>query len=305
MIDRTAITIGPGEVSWDGVTLKSEGDIMLTMNNDLFDVTTSGFGRLDRRRQDLQIEVTLTPKEWDDLGKLFPYATLQIGQSIYGATDKPLTIKTRNGRGWVVANAAITSLPDITLSANQAILGQVTFTGIIANNSDPADIESYLVSEDDPGALTAVDLGKIPNGLYTASWGSVLQNFHSEAGFNLSFDLGTEDVEVDGAGTVDKVLTNMEATATVVPVGPTAQQIVDILGDEIAIGQAPPKHDLVITGGRAGMPVVTLKNTLAQQSQGRTGSSVKRIGEVQFVSVRTVASGLLEALWTFGSVPAE
>lgn len=303
MIDRTAISIGPGMVQWDGITLHSEGDITMSINPDLFEVATSGHGRLDRRRQDIQIEVGLTPKMWDELAKLFPYATHQVGQSIYGATDKPLTIKPRNGPGWVVANAAITTMPPITLSANQAILGAMTFTGIIANNSDPGDIESYIDSENDPAPLTGFDLTKAPNGPYTASWGSVIEDFHSEAGFAISFDMSTEDVSVDGAGTVDKLLTALDATCTVIPVGVSAQEIIDILGDETGIGQAPPKNDLVIAGARPGMPLVTLKNCIARQSQGRTGATVKRIGEVQFESVRTQAAGLLEALWTFAAVP--
>ena len=305
-MDRTTINIGPGMVTWDGISIHVEDDIKMMISPKMFDVMTAGHGKVDSRREDLQIEVSLTPKMWTELAKLFPYATTEVGASIYGATDKPLVITPRTGganSGWTLTNAAITKLPSVTLSRNKAILGDMTFTGILANSGDPADISDYLATSAS-AALTGFDLAKIPNGLYTAAWGTVITGVHSEDGFVIDFDLSLEDTVVDGLGTIDKRLAGLGATCKVVPVGPNAQDVLDVHGLTTAIGQAPPKNSLVITGGVTGMPIVTLANCIAQTSSGQTGTKAKRLGEMEFSTLRTATSGVINALWTFAEVGA-
>ncbi len=285
--------MGPGLVIWDGATIHVEDEIKMKIAPKLFDVVTAGFGVVDRRREDMQIEVSFTPKMWDSLTKLFPYAATAIGASIYGATDKPLVIKPLSGSGWTISNAAITKLPNILLSGTKAMLGEMTLTGLLANSAGTGTMSSYIATAAG-GELAGFDLTKILNGLYTGAWGAGLTTFHSESGFEISFDLSLEDVKVDGLGTVDKMLTALAATCKVTPVGPSAGDVISIHGEK-AIGEGAPKNDLVITGGRAGLPVVTLKNCTAQMSSGRTGQKVKRIGEMEFKTVRTA---LGTALWT-------
>jgi hypothetical protein len=302
-MDRTTINIGPGIITWDSATIHVEDDIQLTLSPSLFEVITAGHGIVDRRREDLQIEVTGTPTMWNDIAKLLPYASLEVGASLYGATDKPLVITPRTGNGWTLTNAAITGLPTLSLTANRTPLGQITWTGLLANDGDPADIADYIATSTN-GALTGFDLTKVPSGLYTAAWGSVLTSFHSEDGFEISFDLQTEDVTIPGLGTIDKRLTSLTASCRVVPVGPDQQDILDVHGLTTPIGGASPKNDLVITGGRTGMPIVTLDNCIAQSSQGRTGRTAKRIGEMEFVSVRNATTGVIDPLWVISSVGA-
>jgi hypothetical protein len=299
-MDRTTINIGPGALTYDSASIHVEDEIRMNISPKLFDVATAGHGVVDHRREDLQIEVSFTPKMWTDLTKLFPYAQTEIGASIYGATDKPLVIKPRTGSGWTLANAAITKMPNIMLSGGKAILGEMTMTGLLANNGDPADIADYLATSSG-GALTGFDLTKIPNGHYTAAWGAVLSAFHAEEGFDISFDLSLEDVKVDGLGVVDKIMNGLAATCKVTPVGPDVQDILDVHGLTTAIGQSGPKNDLVITGQRSGLPIVTLDNCIAQMSSGRTGRTVKRIGEMEFKTVRSATTGVIDALWTFAA----
>lgn len=301
-MDRTTLNIGPGIITWDGASIHVEDNITLDIAPTMFDVLTAGHGKVDARREDLQITVRGTPKMWTDLAKLFPYAQHEVGQSLYGDTDKPLVIRPRSGvdTGFTLANARITKMPTITLASNKPILGEIEFTGLLANNGDPADIADYI-STSDGGALTGFDLSKIPNGLYQASWGTVLQDFLSEEGFQISFEQQISDVKVDGLGTIDKTLEGLMASCSVIPVGITAQQILDVHGATTAIGAAPPKHSLVITGQRTGLPIVTLANCLAETSQARTGRAVKRAGEFRFSTLRTANTGVIGALWTFGT----
>src|SRR4051812_38293438 len=96
-IDRTTLLRGPGKAVWNTTTLFSEVTILAQLITEYFDVPTSAFGRLGRRVKSKRIEVTLTPKMWTDLTIIFPYATANIGDQIFGATDLPLVITPRNG----------------------------------------------------------------------------------------------------------------------------------------------------------------------------------------------------------------
>lgn len=306
-MDRTTIYHGPGIAGWDSETIHFNDDLTVKLSPDLFEVMTQGFGRVDKRRRDMRVEISGTPTMWPATpAKLLPYGSLGIGASIFGATDKPFVITPQNGgddSGWTIANAAITSLPSITLAGDKPIFsGPATWTGILANNGDPSDLDDYIATSD-AGALTGFDLTKTPTGLYTAAWGSVFTGIYSEEGFTIKPSLSTEDVVVNGLGTIDMIVKSLDATLSVTPIGMSAADILAALGD-VNIGVAQAKNDFVITGGRTGMPIVTLKNTTFNFTGGRTGASAKRIGEIEIETIRTQTTGVIDALWTFASVGA-
>lgn len=300
-IDRATIHIGPGYITYNSASILSAEDITVTLPRTLFEVTANGYGVIDARKQDFQIQVNCTPLHWDNLATLMPYASQQIGTSIYGDTDKPLSIIPRSGAnsGITLANAAPTVLPNITFSAIKPALGQMTFTGIIANNADPALTASYYTTAA-VGVLPNPDLSKIPNVLYTASWGTVLQDFGSAEGFVIEPNLTTEDVSADDYGCVDKILTGLGCTVRVTPMGLTFAQILAALSGE-GIGAAPAKNALSISGSVVGSPTFNLANAIVEQGAGAYGNTVKRVGELQFRNVRTANAGLLQPLWTIGT----
>ena len=300
-IDRTNILKSPGTVEFDGATMFSEDDIQVTLIKELFDVQTSAFGRADRRVEGKRVEITITPKMWDNLDKLFPWATLQIGDVLYGATDKPAVITPRTGAPITVANCAVTSLAGIRLSATQSILTSMTITGLIANNAAPSALASYLSAGGSGSAtLSGLDLAKIPNRHYSAAWGAT-SGIIGEQGFEVTFNMSTEPDVVDGIGTVNMRLTELEAQATVTPVGMTEAQLLTMIGFDTGIGGSPAKNNLVITGEGSGAPIVTINNALVQQAPYQYGPNANRVGQVQFESVRNISSGALAALWEFGA----
>ena len=137
-LDRTLILKSPGFITWDGAAILSQGDITVSLITEFFEVGSSSHSVVSRRVMDQRVEIDFTPLMWNDLAKLIPYASANIGDTIYGATDKPMVITPRNGAPLTIANAAVTGLPSIKLSATQSILGAMKFTGLVANNSDPA-----------------------------------------------------------------------------------------------------------------------------------------------------------------------
>lgn len=295
--DRSAINYGPGKATFSTLDLFSEGDMTADIKEEFFEVKTSAFGTISNRRKNLQVDVSLTPKMLDAAtiaGVLLPYAAVQIGASIYGASDSPLVIIPRTGAtGITVANAQITKLPSLKLTADASVMGAMTFTGIIANASDPSALTSWYAISDTHAALTGFDKTKVPGGLYQATYGTITTPFFAEDGFAIDFALQLKDQMVEGL-TYDKTLESLTATCKCAPVGPALSALTALMSSSTPHGGEPPAADLVITG-----PInFTLKNCQIRQAQGRYGSSVKRVGEIEFVTQRTATNGLLDALWT-------
>lgn len=293
-IDRTTILKGPGYITYDGATILSDGDIEATLIVETEDVNTSAFGPVDARVIDKRIEVTVTPKKWANLAVLFPYASHQISQSIFGSTDRPLTVTTAES-SLTVANAAVTTIPNMTLRTRGggSILGQMTFTGLIANNASPAATASYY-SVGAGGNLPSLSLSDIKTEVFSATWNST--PLRGDEGFSVAFELNLANQVDDEVGTYDMRLQSLRATCSVVPRGMSASALAGLLSMGAAIGTAPAKHDLAISGG--GGVAVTLNNCLARQGQIRAGADVHRTGAIEFATVRTQSAGALGPLWS-------
>ena len=298
-MDRSTLFKGPGHIIFDGTAILAADDIQVKIADVLEDVNSNGYGVIDRRRKNRRIEITCTPLEWNNLALLFPYAALQIGESIYGDTDKTLEIVPRNGAlsGLTFGNAAVTKMPTARFSATKGPLGSMTFTAIIANNADPALDASYF-SVSGVGTLPEPDLSKIRNGIYTAHWGAgagSLLNLGSADGIELDTDLGLEWTDIDGYGSVDANLSGLVASVKLTPVNLSLAALMGAMGG--AIGASLAKKDLVIKNGAT--TVITVPGCQLITSEANYGNQQRRIGAIEFRSVRSAAvGGDLAPLWT-------
>lgn len=297
-LDRTLILKSPGTIAWDGATILAQGDITVELITEFFEVASSSHGVVSRRVLDRRVEISLTPLMWNDLAKIIPYASANIGDVIYGGTDKPMVITPRNGAPLTIANVAVTGLPSIKLSATQSIMGAMKFTGLVANNSDPATVANFFSfgTVGSNVAQTGLDLTKIPNALYTLAYNSV--NYRSQDGFDFEPDLGLEPDKADGEPTLNMRLTKLEARLRFTPTGITEAQYNTLLGLGMAfgIGVAPTGRAAAVTS--SGGPAVTLANTIVTTGRAGYGATLNRTGEIELQSVRTVTAGNLAALWT-------
>lgn len=300
-IDRTTTLFkGPGHIILNGTAFVVSDNITVKIADELWDVGSNGYGVIDRRRKDRKVVVTFTPLEWNNLGLLYPYASMQIGEPIYGATDTPLEIVPRNGAnsGLVLANVAVTKMPQAVFASSKLPMGQMEITGIIANNSEPTSDASYW-SLRDVGVLPAYDLTKIRNGIYTWSWGvgeGALTNIGvAEGGITVDADLAIDWDQTEGYGSISASLTGLVATASLTPVGLSLAQVLAAVGGPI--GAAPAKKDFVIKAGAA--TVATIPNCQLITGEAAWGNTNRRVGALQFKSVRTAAAGALANLWTF------
>jgi len=296
---RATILKGPAFISYDSANIHAEGDITVQVVTEYFDVSSSAFGNIGRRPSDRRVEINFVPRMWHSLSVLFPYATKQVGDRLFPATDKSLVITPRNGAPLTILNAAITSLPSVNLSAQASILGGMRFTGLVVDGGDPSDsADLFTFGTPATGAtMTGWDLTKIPNAKY-----GLVRNTHSfaaESGFALSFDLGLEPVKGDGETTIDYIVTGLGATLQFSPWGITEDAFRGLM-DLTAMGEEQTGYDSVITGEGSGKPVVTLANTyLAETASIGYGANLNRTGQVNLRAVRKVATNALTALWTF------
>lgn len=298
-IDRTTLFKGPGHIIFDGTAFLAADDIQVKLSDEFEEVNSNGYGVIDRRRKNRRVEITCTPLEWNNLALLYAYASTQIGESIFGATDKILQIVPRNGAnsGLTFANAAVTKMPLARFSASKGPLGSMTFTAIIANNSDPALDASYW-SVSDVGALPIPDLSKIRNGIYTAHWGAgggALLNLGGAEGIELDTELAINWTDIDGHGSVDANLGGLVASVKLTPVNLALSALLTAMGG--AIGASLTKKDLVIKNGAT--TVITVPNCQLISSEANYGNQQRRVGPIEFRSVRSAAvGGDLAPLWT-------
>lgn len=301
-IDRANILKGPAKAVWDSATILFGEDFSVDLVTEQFDVNSNSHGRVGRRWKNRYIEIKGVPLMWNDLTKLFPYATKNIGDALFGATDKPMVITPRNGAPLTVANVMPFALAGLSLHAAKPIMRSMTFRGLCANASDPALAASFfsfgVVGAD--VALTGLDLTKIPKGLYSAVMNAV--TYRGEEGFDIDFNLGLEPDHEQGLH-INYRVTELEAASKFMPAGLTEANYATLMGwGGIAQGDEYASYDLVISGAASGYPVVTLSKMQPQGGGVRYGARPLRNGEVQLASIRQVTAGNLTALWTFGTV---
>lgn len=301
IVDRTTLLKGPAYLTYDAAVIKFAADFTVELVGEKFDLTGISHGRIGRRVKDRRIEIRGTPLEWTDLGKLFPYATTQPQDRIYGAADKSAVITPRNGAPLTIPNVAVTKMPGITLHPSKSILRDMQWTGLVAKNANPALQASYYsFGEAASGvAQTAANLANIPNAFYSALFNG--STYKPEDGFDIDFDLGLEPDFQDGL-TIGMRLTALEAAVKFRPISLTEVQYAALMGwDTFQPGDDEFSGDMVISGDKAGKPTVTLSKMQVQAGGVNYGRET-RTGDVTLASVRQVSAGALTALWAFGTV---
>lgn len=304
-INRTNILKGPALIQYDGQTFWSKGDVALNFQPQTFPVQTSHFGEVDLRISDKTYEVSFEPSGRFTAGLaavLWPYATLAIGSSIFGASDKPLVIWSRDGKKLTLANAALTGMPNIRQSVSKTVQGPLKFTGILKNSTDPSAAGAYYTLETAsyPGD-SGFAVSDIPTKAYASAWGaSPWDAFHTEDGWEISFGLTIRPQKVDGHGTVDMTLQGLTVSAKCIPVGPAESDI---------LAKAMPATDLgsSIAAAAANLNIsatgvyVRIYNAGIVNSGFVYGSERKRIGATEWRATRTITAGSADPLFYIGT----
>lgn len=299
-IDRTTIISGPALVTYGGQSFWSKGDVILKPVIKRFPIPTAHFGKVDERPSDKRIEVTFEPSgrfTAELAAVLWPYASTVPGASVFGASDSPLVVHGRDGLKITVHNAALTQMPNIRMGVSVTTVGSLKFTGLLANNTDPTNAAAYYTSA---SASYPGDNGFLVSEIFTrgvqATWGSAApwDVFSAEAGVEIAFNLQLAEQMVDGLGTVDMTFQELDVSAKLIPVGPTAAQVLAAMNTSGALGASMGGGDnllLYALGTPAGAPRVEISSAALVDADIGYGNQRKRIGSCEWIATREIGIG--------------
>lgn len=281
-VTRTQIIREPGLIQYNGATFYSQEAITVTQKDELSDVNSVNFGKLEDRPSDRSFEIALRPVgAWENLATLFPYFAFLMGQEIFGSSDVPLVVWTQSGRKYTFKNVAITTPPDISPKVGDTLLQDMTFTGLLSQGAYPGDANAYYTlatGQTYPGD-SAFNRANILTRAPWITWNNsinpdsptVWDSFGTVDGVQIKHDLSLEAVKVNGLGTVGMRIKDYQISAQFQPVG--AFEMSDILnatGGNLALGSSPTINDLNIAFSGF---YVRLYNAALRQSSFKMGTA--------------------------------
>jgi hypothetical protein len=313
-ISRTdTIYRGRAIVTYDGVTLYSSSPVTVRTRQELFDIPVAGAGVIDRKIKQVVTEVTLTPHGEISAGilsKLFPHTSATPGSSAVPATDKSLVIHPANGKEKLTfKNAFVSKMPDLLLSTVKTALGQVTFTAFGTNAELWSVAEHFVKVEDAAFSDTGLSASGVKTVPYTASLGALSAPWNgilTKTGWTVSFDVGLDAQEEDTVGIFD-YLYNGQARISA-RCNPIGLKVADLHGLMLLQGTGAArgasgtglKQALTITGGSGN--IVLVVNNCVLETAPHQYDIGDRVNELEFVTVRSLTTGALDALFSIGLV---
>jgi hypothetical protein len=312
-LNRSLLTRGPAIVSYAGVTLYTNADILARFGPVWNPVNTSMYGQVDKFIKDRVYKLPLRLwGAWENLSVLFPGYALapQAGASIFGATVTPLVILARNNDQITYNNAQITRLANLYLGVDSDLFAaDVEFTCIIGNSSsttlfNPEDSNAYYATGTGVYADSAFAKTNYKRVRFTGAWGSKtgFTAVIPQKGFQVSWELDAKPLTCDGLGTVDFTIGEnvMQGTCKCIPIQPTIAQLeaqTAAQGVQLGTLLSNTAADLVLTGN-GGSPVITLKNAAITEHGYAFGIEPLRQGEVTWTTTRGFSANAPTAVAT-------
>lgn len=223
--------------------------------------------------------------------------------TLYLDRDWPLVIHTFAGVKLTLYNAAVVSMPPISLSAVKTLLGAVEFEGFLRNGKDWSDSAARWVIESAALSDTSFDPANIITQGYTAAWGASApwDSFQTADGFEVAFNLGLAPVSVDSLGIVSRRLQSLDVTARATPVGIDESAVLSklLLQDTGAKrGRSLSGDNLNISGTGV---YVRLYGAGLRQAPQNFSSGLGRVGSLEWFATRTFTGGAPDPLFHVGT----
>jgi hypothetical protein len=304
---------GPAIIQFKGVSYYFKTGLKGSVKRTLAKIHVDAFGQIAEVARDCVVEFTGTPAgaiRVADLAGQMPYLPSNIGQSIFGMADAPLTIQTMNdGAAITWQRGAISKYAPILLSATRGTIyqGDMTFSCLMASTFDTAAATAWKNIAPSPFADATFDPTTIQPAEYIAAWGSMAPYncMIAQEGFLLSPSIVTENISVDNYGIIDMALKSVGGSVRFKPANLSEPQLDALISLQGATALLPGAvmgdggNDLVITGKRL---VATLKTAGAVDYGLLYATGRLRAGEVAFAAATTFATGVPNPIFTFAVV---
>lgn len=298
---------GPAIITFKGLSYYFKGGIKRSLKRNTFKIESDVYGETDTRLKDTAVELTGTPAGQltsdVNMGKMFPYSVTDIGKSIFGASDSPLVIHTKDGVTITYARAAITKVPTLRLKPTDTLFGDMAFTCLGKSTVQPTDAGYFNALATAAFADATFDAETIKTARYTAAWGATAPYdvMGSKEGFELEVGLDLVPISVDDFGIVDMTLKSLSGMARFAPTSLTEAQVAALLAYQdtgaILPGQSMAKanQDLVIASD---VFSATLHKCGPVDMDSTFASGEHRHGVINWVAKRTWTTGVANPLWT-------
>ena len=302
-IDRSTIIRGPASITFGGQNFFTKDNVSVTVENSIAEQTSDIFGVVGRVKTDTQVRVSFTPVgdvQNAQTAVLYPYLSTALGTSIYGSSDSQLVITGLLNK-LIVENAAVTSMPSLTLGAGTTAFGEVEFTGLVKKGAEP-DLEAsyYVYSESSNSYPATFNPTNVKSGEYQATY---LGYTHaSTEGFTVDFDLSLAPVVADNNGTIDMRIQDVQWTANWSPiVANFPDYILQYLTQSVAPGQDVYTNSITIAG-QSGQISFTADKAALVSSDFTWGVDANLNGPISVQSVRDINSGALDPICAIATV---
>ena len=293
---------GPALIALGSTTIRTKGDVKVTLSLETFNIESSEYPVLDERLSGIPVTIDFEPVgevSSDLVSAMFAPLSAVIGSSLFGTSDVACTITPLSGTDKITFHcAAITKMTDIIISATKTSLGSMTITAILKNTTAWSNAAARLtVATVTAPTVAAIDPADIPTNPAKIKWGATAPwtTLQSREGVTVSFDMQTDDDITDEDGLVDMVLSGITAKATLSPMGCSAAQAITafalqgsgvVRGASLAARALQLEIESASVGGlKVVMPTATLKNL--PLLYGRTSP---RFGDFEFVSLPTTGT---------------
>lgn len=304
-INRSTIIAGPCQLTFDGSTFWSKGDVTLSPEFDLFPIQTSAHGQVDSRFRAKRYEVSFEPDGRVTsalIAVMWPWTTPTIGSSIFGATDKALVIIGRDGVIITLHNARITQMPSIRMGVGVTFAGPCKFTALLANSTDPTAAAAYLTVATSGYTDTGWSASDILTQPATAAWGSSpWASFQVDSpGWEITPTLSLAPVTVDSLGVVDMTLQGLKVQAKAIPVGVTAANIIAAMSSTAALGASVSTgQELIISSGTTPKNISVIVYNAAMIDASLVWSAAKkRVAQCTWEANLSITSGIADPLFS-------
>jgi hypothetical protein len=224
------------------------------------------------------------------------------GDALKVQVQSALVLWTHDGARLTVHNAALSGMPDLSLSAGETFWGQVTVEGYRRADTDtPAAGDGLLYRVENlpfPGS-PAINPADIPTVPYTVSFqpagGGAAQGFVLRDPLKVSFDLQSDEVNTDAEGLVARAISNLTASATLRPVNRDAFALLDAVTSQNAPrGASLPAGTLTISGP-GNVPTLALYGAQLTAVPLSITTGDDRVGEITFQTRRVIGSDVFYA----------
>lgn len=316
---------GPAQIEWNSLKLQTQGEVVVTLNPESFDVLTDAWGTVDTRLKSRAYTVVFTPSgqhTGEAMTMIVAAANRVAGTSVM---EGSLVIRPHIAGQPVITidRAGVTGLPGLRLGATKTLFGAITFTGL---ETDGDTTGALLASASHVAPTHTFDPANILTEPWSGTWatvpapetpdGSMLVGLETEDGWEITTELTTEPSMVDSVGIADFTQADFKVTATCKPVNITEAAILEVLqrttagrsikpGDSFhgrASDGALQPRNLYLTS-RSGY-LITITNAGVRAGILNWGAKVNRTGTLTFVGLRKFSAGAMQPMLTF-AVPSE